>query len=297
MLTRIGLGTAQFGSAYGISNQCGRPTSRDIDELLELAWLAGVGVLDTAAAYGDAEREIGAAMGCIDAFRIVTKTFPIADPVITRRHGRDLVERFMRSLDHLRQSAVHGLLIHHAELLLRPGGEHLADALQLLRDQHLVSKIGVSVYGADEIDATFDRFPFDIVQLPFSVADQRLLASGHLRRLKVRGVEIHARSVFLQGLLLMSPGQLPAPLSPIAPALDRFGQACQGAGCSPLAACLQFALAAPEIDCVVVGANRPDELADILAACRSNDRDAIDFAALAFQDAQFLNPAQWARLH
>ena len=297
MLSRIGLGTAQFGSSYGVSNQHGRPTAHDIDEMLDLAWLAGIGVLDTAAAYGDAEREIGKAMGYLKAFRIVTKTLPIADSVISRVHARRVAERFMQSLEAMRQPSIHGLLIHHGELLQRPGAEHVVDELQRLRDHGFVSKIGVSVYDAAELEAAFEVFPFDIVQLPLSVADQRLLDSGHLAWLKCRGVEIHARSIFLQGLLLMAPGTLPGPLLPVASALDRFGRSCRDAHCTPLAACLKFALSVPEIDCVLVGANRPDEFVDILSSCQSVDDSRIDFSALAFQDAQYLNPARWATVH
>jgi len=295
MLNRIGIGTAQFGAAYGISNRHGQPTEQEIDEMLELAWLAGVGTIDTAAAYGEAERVIGRTVGGMDAFRIVTKTLPIADPVLTRAHGRQIAERFMRSLDNLRQDRLHGLLVHQADLLLRPGAEHVTEALGALRDQGLVAKIGVSVYGAEQLEAVADRFYFDLVQLPINIADQRLLHSGHLQWLKSRGVEIHARSVFLQGLLLMAPQDLPSGLAPIAGELDRFAQACRRVARSPIEACLQFALAIEAIDCLLVGANTTAELADILAICRGCAADDIDFGSLAFADPYMLNPAHWAR--
>src|SRR5579871_1659519 len=294
MLTRIGLGTAQFGAPYGISNRLGRPTSGDIHEMLDLAWLSGVGVLDTAAAYGEAERAVGEAAGYLKAFNIVTKTLPIADPIISRVHARRVAERFMQSLEALHQPSVHALLIHHGELLQRPGAELVVEELQRLRDHGFVSKIGVSVYDAAELEAAFEVFPFDIVQLPLSVADQRLRDSGHLAWLKCRGVEIHVRSVFLQGLLLMAPGALPGPLLPVAPALDKFERSCRDAGCSALAACLKFVLSVPEVDCMLVGANNASELTEILSTCQSIDEGPIDFAALAFPDTRFLNPAHWA---
>jgi aryl-alcohol dehydrogenase-like predicted oxidoreductase len=295
MLNRIGIGTAQFGMAYGISNRHGQPTEREIDEMLALAWLAGASTIDTAAAYGDAERVIGRTVGGMGAFRIVTKTLPIADPVLTHAHGRQIAERFMRSLDNLREDRLHGLLLHQTDLLLRPGAEHITEALGTLRDQGLVSKIGASVYGAEELEAIDGRFHFELVQLPINIADQRLLHSGHLRRLKRRGVEIHARSVFLQGLLLMAPHNVPTGLAPVAAELDRFAEACRRLERAPIEACLQFALGIEEIDCLLVGANTTIELADILTACRSSTADGIDFGALAFADTGLLNPAQWTR--
>lgn len=86
--------------------------------------------------------------------------------------------------------------MHRADDLFVPGGERLMAALTDLKQQGLVAKIGVSVYNAEQIDQVLDRFAIDLVQLPISVLDQRLLRSGHLRKLKSAGVEVHARSVF-----------------------------------------------------------------------------------------------------
>jgi aryl-alcohol dehydrogenase-like predicted oxidoreductase len=217
--------------------------------------------------------------------------------VITQAHGVLVIERFMRSLDNLRQGKLHGLLVHRGALLSQPGAQHIVDALHALRDQKLVSRIGVSVYDGTELNAVEAGFDFDIVQLPVSIADQRLVRSGHLTRLKRRGVEIHARSVFLQGLLLMDPATLCRTFSPVAPLLERFALACRSANCSPLEACLQFVLGLEAVDHLVVGVNAVDELAATIAACRAVDRSSVDFADLAFDQPRFLNPALWAHLH
>jgi aryl-alcohol dehydrogenase-like predicted oxidoreductase len=200
----------------------------------------------------------------------------------------------MRSLDFLCQSRVHGLLVHHADLMLRPGSEYVADALHQLREDGLVTKIGVSVYDGAELDAVLDRFDFDLVQVPVSVADQRFVISGQLTAMKNRGVEIHARSVFLQGLLLMTPKELPDGFPPTAaPSLARFVRACAKRRQSPLEACLEFVLAIREIDCLLVGVNQAVELAQIVAAVRGAAATSSNFAAFAFADSRLLNPVHW----
>lgn len=297
MLSRIGLGTAQFGSRYGVSNRRGRPSSREIAAILDLASAAGIDLLDTAAAYGPAEREIGRwrCVKDVNSFRIVTKTLPIDALVVEREHAVQITERFMRSLDFLCHSSLHGLLVHHGDLMLRPGAEHVADALRRLRAEGLVAKIGVSVYDAAELEAVFERFDFDLVQVPISVADQRLVNSGHLARLKRRGVEVHARSVFLQGLLLMTPKQLPdAFAATVAPLLARFVRACAELERSPLETCLEFVLGIPEVDCLLAGVNQAAELAQILAAAAADRPTAVDFAPLAFENSRLLNPVHWS---
>src|SRR5262249_48966545 len=138
-----------------------------------------------------------------------------------------------------------------------------------LKESGSVGRIGVSVYTAAEIDGICRRFPVDMVQLPVSVLDQRLLASGHLRLLKDRGVEVHARSVFLQGLLLSEPENLPDYFRTVRDSLAVFRARASEHGMSAIEAALQFALRIPEIDCVLVGVCDAPQLAQIVAAASS----------------------------
>ena len=71
---RLGLGSAQFGLDYGVTNLRGQTTPADVAELLRIAGHAGVRVIDTAPAYGSSEETIGACLPSEHHFRIVTKT-------------------------------------------------------------------------------------------------------------------------------------------------------------------------------------------------------------------------------
>jgi aryl-alcohol dehydrogenase-like predicted oxidoreductase len=295
MTARLGLGSAQFGSAYGVSNRVGCPDGREIREILDLAQNADMGVLDTAPAYGDAEQRIGRCLDAAATLPVVTKTLPIAEAEITPHHAAQLIETFKRSLDHLKRDHLHGLLIHHPEELFRQGGDYLADALFELKQLGLVRRVGVSVYTAADINAVWRFFPFDLIQLPLNVADQRLLQSGHIGYLKRHGVEVHARSIFLQGALLMSPDELPAPLAGLAPYLARFTRACRAAELSPLEACLAFVLRLADLDFALVGVNSAVELSAIVTAAQRGAPANFDFPRLALRNPFFLNPANWPK--
>jgi aryl-alcohol dehydrogenase-like predicted oxidoreductase len=292
-LGRIGLGTAQFGFDYGISNRHGRPAESEIAAILAYAIEAGVRYIDTAAGYDDAEVILGRLLPPRHAMRIVTKTQPVADQAIEPRHARQLSEALQRSRDRLKAEQLYGLLLHHVSDLAKPGAEYLVEALLEAKTRGLVSGIGVSVYDADELGLAERQFAPDLVQLPLNVLDRRLLDSGSLARLKGRGAEIHARSVFLQGLLLMEPLELPDYFMSMRSSLAALRRCWEESALQPLAGCLAFVLGCPEVDAVIVGVNRRAELEQIAAAAANLSGQQIDLGAIPAVDPIYFNPSRW----
>lgn len=292
---RIGLGTAQFGMDYGISNQSGQVSAAEARKILALAATAGVRVVDTARAYGDAESRLGEWLAKDHQFLIVTKLAGPPEDAAASSAKRWVVDAFRRSLKRLRATHVHGLLVHGATDLLGPRGAETWRAMETLREGGAVDKIGVSVYTGQEIDLILDRYPLELVQLPLNVLDQRLVRSGHLERLKAAGVEVHARSVFLQGLLLMDPpGQLEPHFEPARQSLDAFHTAARAAGRSPLDAAVSYVLSVDEVDTAVFGVTSATQLAEILLAAPKS-MPAGWFAPFALDDERILDPSRWPR--
>jgi len=276
---KIGLGTVQFGLNYGISNQSGRPEDAEVERILEAAIRLGIDLLDTAPNYGDAEDRIGTFAP--NPMLIVTKVRPGSQPLDSLR----------ASLGRLRRGSIYGCIFHRAEDVLGPDGKANAAALREARAKGLVRKIGVSVYGAEELESILKMFTPDLVQLPANVFDQRLVRSGHVRNLKELGVEIHARSVFLQGLLLMDPERLPTGVASATVALRSFDRACREAGCSRIEAALAYTRSVPEFDRVLVGVASHRELEQIVAAA---DRCVtFDFSKQAVDDERIVIPSNW----
>lgn len=277
---KLGLGTVQFGQAYGVSNTRGQVSRADAAAILARAAGSGITVLDTAANYGEAEQVLAA----LDTtpFRIVTKTAPV-------RNGVEAV--ITRARQSARTLKADTLLVHAAADLDEPG---LWPALQQLKTEGVFRKIGISTYFADDPAALAKRFAPDVMQLPFSLLDQRLLQDGSLARLKELGVEIHARSLFLQGLMLMPPDSLPAHLQGAGPHLKNLRARLTDAGSTPLAAALGFVLSRPEIDIALVGVTARDELDEIVSAA-ALPLPPIDWSACALDDERILTPSLWNR--
>ncbi|MEP7311087.1 MAG: aldo/keto reductase [Pseudomonadota bacterium] len=287
--SRIALGTAQLGQRYGIANRSGIPARAEVAAILACARDAGSDTIDTAMAYGDSESVLGEAG--VQSFSIVTKLPPIVPDCAD-------VEAWVRmklrsSLDRLRVDRLDGLLLHRpADLAGRHAGP-LKAVLESVRAEGLVRRIGVSVYEPDEIDALGSLVHLDLVQVPYSILDQRFERSGCLRRLTDAGTEIHSRSVFLQGLLLMSWPEIPAAFAAWRPVFDRYHAWLEQSRTSPLDACLGFALSNPDISRVVVGVESVAQLRQVYASARASI-PAIG-SELATDDMNLINPSNWMR--
>jgi D-threo-aldose 1-dehydrogenase len=279
MLEKLGLGTVQFGQAYGVSNRRGQVVKDEAAVILEQAAKAGIGLLDTAANYGEAE-DILAALNT-SPFRVVTKTISLS-------HGLEgVIARARKSAASLKADTI---LVHAANDLNAKEGEALWNALCRLKNEGLFRKIGVSVYVADNPVVLAERWHPDVVQLPFSILDQRLLHDGSLAKLKALGVEVHARSLFLQGLFFLE--ELPAKLRHAAPHLARIRKDLQNANIMPLAAALGFVLARQEIAFGLVGVTSSTELQEIIAAAKQ-PLPPLDWASFALKDELVLTPSLW----
>lgn len=292
-MTQLGLGTAQFGMPYGISNQLGQTTHDELVDILALASEAGIRVLDTAALYGDSESALGAALEENHPFRIVTKTPKFETVFDPDRDAMQVARTFERSLSNLRQQQVYGLLAHDANDLLGPGGDAIWGAMQGLRTQGLVEKIGVSVYTGKQLDFLLSRFDPTLIQVPINIIDQRLIQSGHLQKLKSRNVEIHARSVFLQGLLLMKPAEMPGHFRQFSSELTKYAGFLAKLGLSPLKGALAFIRNVEQVDVALVGVASRAQLQECIEAVHAGQTVEADFSEVACHNEMLLNPALW----
>lgn len=292
---KIGLGTVQFGVDYGVANRSGRTTREEAAGILDAAFRSGVRVLDTAPSYGESESVLGDLLVAATPFSIVTKTVTPTAGCTADLASRQISEGLQASLRKLRVPNVYGLLEHRPERLLASGGDRIFDAMVQLRERGLVQRIGVSIYRAEQLDALLDRFAFDLVQAPISVFDQRLIKSGHLRALHQAKIEIHARSVLLQGVAGMNLERLHDELSGLRAPVSRLADLADKEGISAVSAAVAFVCDLPEVDVVLCGVEDRRQLDEVLAGARHQFRKehASDLEALAVQDPTLIDPSQW----
>ena len=283
---KLALGTVQFGMAYGIANPQPQISYAESAAIIEYGRCHGMSLLDTAIDYCDSEARLGK-IG-VSTWKVVSKLPEIPE---CESISKWVVDSVKESLGRLKTESLYGLLLHRPAQLTGHRGPEIYRALQKLKADGLVKKIGVSIYCPSELDAIFSKGDFDLVQSPFSVLDRRIISTGWLDRLVGQGVEIHARSVFLQGLLLMSSDQRPKKFDHWSDLWERYHQWVDGSGMSQLEACLGYAMSIPGIQQVVVGVNGLNHIKEVIAAstnpCLNPPSD------LYTEDVALLNPVAW----
>ena len=257
---------------------------------------AGITFLDTAWAYGDAERVIGEQGSLAFGFQVVSKTRPLKGLSISPAESADVVEEaFRSSLLKLGRMSVYGLLVHHADDLLGRSGAAVWAKLQQLRSEGKVNKIGCSIYHPEQFAQLLDQYELELVQLPYNIYDQRYVSSGMADKAKAKGVEVHARSAFLQGLLLMPPDRLPVHFASLRDRHAALWAKYEEFGLSPLQAALIFCLACRDVDRVIVGCEQLGQLLDIITAARVTIPPGLVAATadFAISEEYVINPERW----
>lgn len=287
MNNRLALGTAQFGLPYGVANLVGQVSRSETATILDHAWTEGIDTLDTAIVYGESEQRLGESG--VRQWRVVSKLPAI--PEACADVAAWVEELTLGSLGRLKISRLHGLLLHRAQQLTGPQGDTLYRALVSLKDEGKVDKIGISIYGPDELETIWPYFQLDLLQAPFNIVDRRLATSGWLTRLHRAGTEIHTRSVFLQGLLLMQDSNRPVTFNRWQPLWKQWDRWLADQTLTPLQGCLGFALSHPEIDRVIVGVDSVKQLKEILAGLNVSTVEPPP--GLMSEDLDLINPSHW----
>lgn len=289
-LEKLVIGTAQFGQYYGIANQTGIVSEFEVEKILDIAKSANVQVLDTAIAYGKSEDVLGRCN--VDGFSVITKLPEVPD---TQCDIAEWIEGSVKaSMEKLKVETLEGLLLHKPEQLLGQSGEEIYEKLCEVKDRGLIKKIGVSVYDPDSAEVFLNKFSFDVVQAPLNIFDRRVLMSDWLSKNVNAGVELHVRSVFLQGLLLLSPHERPQKFDRWRNLWELWDRWITETRKPSLSICLGFALSRPEVDKVIVGVDSSDQLSQILQAIDNSPIEPPD--SIQCLEEELINPSCWGDL-
>jgi len=287
---RLALGTVQFGLTYGIANQQGQPAASVVKAILRLAKANNINLLDTAISYGESEECLGE-IG-VNEFKVVTKLPSVPNSV--KNIDLWVNEQIAGSLFRLGERRIYGLLLHRPEELLAENGDAIFQSLQRLKSSGVIQKIGVSVYAPDELARLLSNFDLDLVQFPLNLVDRRFATSGWIDRLKTKGIEIHTRSVFLQGLLLMPRQKIPLKFAPWIGLIEKWHQWLEYNGLTAIQAALAYPLSFQGVDHLLVGVDDPDQLDQVIKSMGYVLNDNLPDISL--DDGPLINPAMWTQL-
>lgn len=294
MTPQICLGTAQFGLNYGITNVHGKVPEASVAELLAQAERAGVRWLDTAQAYGNAEAILGKHLPETHSYQVISKLPSQKQSGFTRQDLVTWEQSFQSSCKRLGIESMDAFLVHAPADLRKPGSNDLEAWLLSLRERGLVKRLGVSIYSSEDLKG-INTGLLDIVQLPLSVLDQRLLQDGTVAYLHSQGTSVHARSIYLQGLLLtpaeLWPNWVKSDVRAHQEALEAMAKERQ---CRLIDLALGFAREQEQVEAVVVGLCSVTELNELQAAwTRSSPWHEGEWKTWALKDPCILDPRTW----
>lgn len=275
-MSKIVLGTVQFGLQYGV-NSAGRPSEEAVKSILTEASKGGVTTLDTSSAYGNSEEILGECVTPDEHFKIVSKYPKGATPV---------GEMFNGSLQRLKVDKLYGYLLHHFEVY--KDNPKVWDEFIALKESGKVQKIGFSLYEPEELQFILDNQSLiDLIQVPFNIFDKKFLP--YMKELHDKGVEIHVRSTFLQGLFFKERESLPEKLKPMKKYLLQLDEFSMKSGLSISEIALNYNLQNPFIDGVLIGVDNVEQLKMNLASVKNTPVDI----EIEVKEQELLNPVNW----
>lgn len=276
MKSKLVLGTVQFGLQYGV-NSAGRPSKETVKSILEEAAKGGITTLDTSSAYGNSEEILGDCVTQEENFKIVSK-YPKGDMQVK--------DMFISTLKRLKVDRLYGYLLHHFEVYKNT--PKVWDDFLALKDSGKVQKIGFSLYTPKELELILKNgSPFDLIQFPFNIFDKKFLP--YMKELHDKGVEIHVRSTFLQGLFFKDRNALPEKLKPMKKYLLQLDDFSKQSCLSISEIALNYNLQNPYIDGVLIGVDNVEQLKMNLVSVKNYPIDI----EMSVNEQELLNPVNW----
>ncbi len=290
MISKLVIGTAQFSSNYGISNTSGKVKPDMALKILRLANKLDINFIDTAIGYKNCHKILGK-IG-MKNFEIITK-IPELQNKVDDIPGK-IEELISKSKIDLKVNNLNTVLIHNPYQLKNKIGEEIVKKLDYLKHNGVFKKIGISIYNPEEIDALGNVYDFEVIQCPINVFDRRMYETGKLKELKSKGIEIHARSIFLQGLLLMKSGSVPGKFNKWINLINEWNKYNNFNQTQMIKTAINHVFSQKNIDKVIIGFQNDKELEQVSGLISEDENEVPN--DLKTNDDLLLNPSKWDRL-
>lgn len=284
------LGTVQFGLDYGINNSSGKPNASVVSSILDLAFESGIFFLDTAEAYGDAHEVIG------NYHKVSPHKFKIITKFSSKRTdlSQNLKDRISQNLETLNVDFLYGYMFHSFHDF-ENYYEKYKNEIQNLKKEGLIKKFGVSIYTNEEFKKILKFDDIDLVQFPFNLLDNASQRSALISEAKQKGIEIHTRSVFLQGLFFKDIKNLPVKLNSLSSYLSSIHSIASDAKINMSDLSLNYAIQQKNIDYVLIGVDNVEQLKENLKSLNHHIPEDVmnKVNELKVTETELLNPSNW----
>lgn len=251
---KLVLGTVQFGLNYGINNSTGKVSDMEIEKILLIASHHQLNYIDTAQAYGDSELRLGKQFAkANNHWKVITK--------INKQNVERITDSINESCKKLNLNKFYGVIYHDFSSFKKNQGTY--KELEKLKQNNVVEKIGFSLYHPHELEYLLqNNINFDLVQIPYSVFDQRF--TNYFEELSKKNVAVHVRSVFLQGIVFTALSKLPEYFEEFKSKLLSLSKISKKHDIPKLALCMLFALQNKNISGVVMGVDNSKQYTEII---------------------------------
>ena len=281
-LNRFSLGSAQFGMDYGINNYLGKTKFKEIKKIINFSQKIGIRSIDTAIAYGDAEKTLG---------KIGMKNFKVTSklPYISENKLNDLEKIVKKSLKNLNIKKLNCLLIHSTKNL-NNNTKAIFQKMKILKSKGLVTKIGISFTSTKNLYKILNRFNIDVIQLPYNIVDRRIHSKKVIELLKTKKIELQTRSIFLQGLLFKKYSNIPFNIRKRSKHLLKMKSFLSRTKKNKLSKMLNFVYNNNLPENFIIGV---DNFKQILEISKVKKENYSKFDDLSTYDEKLINPSLW----
>lgn len=295
---KLVLGTAQLGLDYGIANKTGKPEENKAFEIMKYAVDNDIYYFDTAYSYGNSEIIIGKFLNTYETYKnkinIITKMVPLKKEKLNEKN---INNHFFESLHRLEQGSLYCYMVHDFNDIVN-NCNVINKIFLKFKDKGLIKKIGVSVYDKSQIKFLLKNFNFDLIQIPINIFDQRLLEDDTLIDLDKRGIDIYARSVFLQGLIFLEKNNLPSKVKNVKKQLEKLNNISLKFNLSKEEIALIFVNSICEIDKIVIGIEKIEQLKRNIKIVNNfknfnKIKSIINFKNFVVEDENIIDPRKW----
>ena len=287
---KIILGTVQFGLKYGINNTSLKPNFNEIEKILNFAYSNGICMLDTAETYGTAQMEIGKYhKKTNNKFKVITKYSSKKSNL-----DQNIEKRVVHNIKELDVPSLYSYMFHSFSDFINYYSKNV-DELVICKEKGLIEKIGVSIYTNKEFEIILDEHNIDLIQLPFNLLDNVNKRNNLIEKAKSKGIEVHARSVFLQGLFFMNINHIPHKLFPLKTNLMQLQEIANAYKVDINTIALNYVMKQQNIDKVLIGVDNLNQLDKNLNSIDTTLNDEIyeSINKIDIEAEYLLNPSNW----